>query len=257
MGIVHVLFTILLQWWFQLENANPSTSNGTPLVLDDETKRYLAETIARMMECSLANIQRSMAEMANDITALSLQNNQILNRGPQLNHSRMAKIEFSKFSGDMLRMVYQVCYPMSELKNLKYETTAREYEDAFDSLLSRVEVSEDHVVSLFMGGLPTEIEMGVRMFKPKNLADAYYLTNLQVATLNAFKKKGRSAFVSNQSRYPNGSTSTYQKPLLTTPNISTTNTNAKPNTPVTAPNRRLSQKEYAEKRANNLCFFCD
>ncbi|GJZ07085.1 reverse transcriptase [Tanacetum coccineum] len=146
---------------------------------------------------------------------------------------------------------------MSELKNLKYETTAREYEDDFHSLLSRVEVSEDHVVSLFMGGLSTEIEMRVRMFKPKNLADAYCLTNLQVATLNAFKMKGRSAFVSNQSRYPNGSTSTYQKPLLTTPNISTTNINAKPNTPVTAPNIRLSQKEYAKKRANNLCFFCD
>nr|GEV93880.1 T-complex protein 1 subunit zeta 1 [Tanacetum cinerariifolium] len=42
--------------------------------------------------------------------------------------------------------------PMSELNILKYETTTREYEDAFDNLLSRVEVSEDHVVSLFMDG---------------------------------------------------------------------------------------------------------
>ncbi|GJV91315.1 putative mitochondrial protein [Tanacetum coccineum] len=91
--------------------------------------------------------------------------------------------------------------PISELKNLKYETTAREYEDAFDSLLSRVEISEDHAVSLFMGGLPTEIEMGVRMFKPKTLADAYCLTNLQEATLNGVKKKDRSAFVPNQSRW--------------------------------------------------------
>ncbi|GJZ32919.1 gypsy/ty3 retroelement polyprotein [Tanacetum coccineum] len=37
--------------------------------------------------------------------------------------------------------------PMSELKNFKYETTAREYEDAFDSLLSRVEYVPRHKCS--------------------------------------------------------------------------------------------------------------
>nr|GEV15378.1 uncharacterized mitochondrial protein AtMg00810-like [Tanacetum cinerariifolium] len=64
----------------------------------------------------------------------------------------------------------------------------------------RVEISKEHAVSLFMGGLPTEIEMGFRMFKPKTLTDAYCLTNLQEATLNAIKEKGRSAFVPNNSR---------------------------------------------------------
>nr|GEX88953.1 probable LRR receptor-like serine/threonine-protein kinase IRK [Tanacetum cinerariifolium] len=48
---------------------------------------------------------------------------------------------------------------MIELKILKYETTAREYEDTFDSILNIVEMSEELDVSLFMGGLPTEIEM--------------------------------------------------------------------------------------------------
>ncbi|GJX10249.1 putative mitochondrial protein, partial [Tanacetum coccineum] len=200
-------------------NVNNGTPNGTPLVLDEETRRLLAETIAGMVEGSLASIQRSMADMANDITALSLLNNQVVNKGPQLNHSRMAKIEFPKFSSEDVKRWVFTCKqfflleqtpdldkvtlisihlydkallwhsqfvrahganvgwevykkailarfdnvyedPMSELKNLKYETTAREYEDAFDSILSRVEVSEEHVVSLFMGGLSTEIEMG-------------------------------------------------------------------------------------------------
>ncbi|GJS08482.1 hypothetical protein Tco_0365278 [Tanacetum coccineum] len=126
------------------------------------------------------------------------------NKGPQLNHSRLAKIEFPKFSGDdvkgwvfrcdqffvrkqtpemdnvplisihlydkallwhsqFIRIhgnnvslgVYKQAIMtrfgnvyddlMSELKILKYETTAREYEDAFDNLLGRVEFSEDHV----------------------------------------------------------------------------------------------------------------
>ncbi|GKC09138.1 putative mitochondrial protein, partial [Tanacetum coccineum] len=124
---------------------------------------------------SVVTQYRSMETMANDITALSLQNNQVLNRGPQLNHSRMAKIEFPKFSGDDVKGWMFRCeqfFLLEQTLDLD-KTTVREYEDAFDSLLIRVEISEDHAISLFMGGLPTKIEMGVRMFKPKTLADAY------------------------------------------------------------------------------------
>ncbi|GKB65753.1 transposon ty3-I gag-pol polyprotein [Tanacetum coccineum] len=129
-----------------------SSSNGSPLVLDDETKRFLAETIARMVEGSLTTMQRSMEEMANNITALTL-----------LWHSQFVRIHGNN-----------------------YETTAKEYEDAFDNLLSRVEVSEDHVVSLFM------------------------------ATLNVVKKKNKSTFTLNNSRYSSSSSSTF-KPLVTNP----------------------------------------
>ncbi|GJS08198.1 hypothetical protein Tco_0364994 [Tanacetum coccineum] len=64
--------------------------------------------------------------------------------------------------------------PMSGLKNLKYETTARACEDAFDTLLSRVEIN------------------------------AYCLTNLQEATLNAVKKKNKPVFGTNNTRQWNG-----------------------------------------------------
>ncbi|GJT54281.1 retrotransposon-related protein [Tanacetum coccineum] len=40
-------------------------------------------------------------------------------------------------------------------------------------------------------GLSTELEMAVRMFKPKTLSDAYCLTTLQETTLEAIKKKSR------------------------------------------------------------------
>ncbi|GJT42858.1 retrotransposable element Tf2 [Tanacetum coccineum] len=118
--------------------------------------------------------------------------------------------------------------PMSELKNLKYETTATAYEDAFDDLLSRIEIREDHAISLFIGGLPVEIAMTVRMFKPKKLANVYCLTNLQEATLNAVKKKGRMMYTG-----------------------STSGTSAPKNN-----RKQLTQKEYQEKRANNQCFNC-
>ncbi|GKB22159.1 reverse transcriptase [Tanacetum coccineum] len=263
-------------------NTLTGSSNGSSLVLDDETKRFLVKTIAGMVEGSLATMQRSMEEIAKNITAFSSQNQQMGNRGPQMHHSRLAKIEFPEFSGDDVKgwvfrcdqfflieqtpkMVKQAILnrfsngyddPMSKLKILKYETTAREYEDAFDNLLSRVEVSEEHVVSLFMGGLPTEIERGVRMFKPKTLADAYCLTNLQHATMNAVKKKNKTPFTPSNSRYNSGSTSTF-KPLRTTSNNVSGTVNTKPNNPVTGRNRRLSQKEYVEKRAQNFCFYCD
>ncbi|GJT41947.1 hypothetical protein Tco_0941812 [Tanacetum coccineum] len=48
---------------------------------------------------------------------------------------------------------------MAALKNAKYEKTAKEYQDLFDTLLCRVDVSEDHAFSLYLGGLPTELEM--------------------------------------------------------------------------------------------------
>ncbi|GKG12759.1 hypothetical protein Tco_0346996 [Tanacetum coccineum] len=101
--------------------------------------------------------------------------------------------------------------------------------------------------------------MSVRMFKPETLSDAYCLTRLQEATLEAVKKKNK-AFVSQPtSRFGvssvNGSNS--KQSLLPTPDI--TNTwKPKPNTPSSRNFRKqLAQKEYEEKRSKNLCFYCD
>ncbi|GKD94637.1 hypothetical protein Tco_1374474 [Tanacetum coccineum] len=80
---------------------------------------------------------------------------------------------------------------MADLRNVKYDKTAKEYQDLFHTLLCRVDVSEDHALNLYLGGLPTELEMSVQMFKPKTLSDAYCLTNLQEATLEAIKKKNK------------------------------------------------------------------
>ncbi|GJZ73511.1 hypothetical protein Tco_0637657, partial [Tanacetum coccineum] len=83
-------------------------------------------------------------------------------------------------------------YPIAALKNAKYDKSAKDYQDTFEFFLSRMEVSEEHAISLYLGGLPTELEMAVRMFKPKTLSDAYCLTTLQEATLEAVKKKSDS-----------------------------------------------------------------
>ncbi|GJZ02039.1 hypothetical protein Tco_0520000 [Tanacetum coccineum] len=91
--------------------------------------------------------------------------------------------------------------PISEIRKVKYQTNAKDYQDAFDTLLSRVDISEEHVISFYLGGLPAEIEMGVRMFRPKTLVDAYNLTNLQEATFEAVKKKSKTVMTSSVGRF--------------------------------------------------------
>ncbi|GJT37852.1 gypsy/ty3 retroelement polyprotein, partial [Tanacetum coccineum] len=93
--------------------------------------------------------------------------------------------------------------PMSALKNAKYEKNAREYQDLFDTLLCRVNISQEHAISLYWGegGLPTKLEMSVRMFRLATLANAYSLTNLQDAILDAVKKKNKPLGFTSGTRY--------------------------------------------------------
>ncbi|GKD44856.1 hypothetical protein Tco_1269501 [Tanacetum coccineum] len=112
--------------------------------------------------------------------------------------------------------------PMSALKNAMYKKSAREYQDPFDTLLCRVNISEENAVCMYLGGLPTKLEMSVRMFRPKTLTEAYRLTNLQEGTLEAVKKKDKLVVTYNVGRYVSGMSygSNVRPPLfaLPTPN---------------------------------------
>ncbi|GJZ53780.1 hypothetical protein Tco_0608665 [Tanacetum coccineum] len=114
--------------------------------------------------------------------------------------------------------------PMADLKIAKYKKSAKEYQDMFDTLLCRVEISQEHA-----------------------------------ATLEAVKKKNKSFLPSNGGRSRNEISygGNLKSPLLALP-APNTSWKLKPNTLVNAPVRKqLSQKEYQEKRAQNLCFYCD
>ncbi|GJU93992.1 retrotransposon-related protein [Tanacetum coccineum] len=259
------------------------SSNVNGDVVDDNTRRYVDDVLAR--------IRRSMEEMLNQITPLSLQN-QAVNEAvrPQTQYGRMTKVDFSKFSGEDVRGRIFRCEQFFLIDSIAEDQKVRllsvhlfdkallwhrqfikvhgdnvtwpVYRDAivqrfgtvFDDPM--VDISVEHSISLYLGGLPTEIEMGVRMFKPRTLTDAYCLTNLQEATLNAVKKKSKMQFSASTSRYgSNVATNTSNpKPLLTLPNTTRT-WNNKPNT--APPRKQLTQKEYEDKRVKNLCFYCD
>ncbi|GKD80508.1 reverse transcriptase, partial [Tanacetum coccineum] len=105
----------------------------------------------------------------------------------QQQFTRMTKVEFPKFSGDDVKEWIFICEqffsideipknqksgiltvyddPISEIRKVKYQTNAKEYQDAFDILLSRVDINEEYAVSFYLGGLPAEIEMGGMVWK--------------------------------------------------------------------------------------------
>ncbi|GKB97942.1 putative mitochondrial protein [Tanacetum coccineum] len=82
--------------------------------------------------------------------------------------------------------------PVVELKNLKQTTNMQVYQDSFEALLNKVELSESYVISLFIGGYKEEITYVVRMFKPTTLIDVFYLSKLHEANMSVSKSRNAS-----------------------------------------------------------------
>ncbi|XP_071688952.1 uncharacterized protein [Rutidosis leptorrhynchoides] len=78
---------------------------------------------------------------------------------------------------------------MAELKNLKQSRSVQTYKDEFEVLLNKVKITIKQGISLFLASLQKEIELPVRMFRPKSLEDAYCLAKLQEDTITATKKR--------------------------------------------------------------------
>nr|GEW86853.1 hypothetical protein [Tanacetum cinerariifolium] len=201
----------------------------------------------RSLEESLEIVTRVMQEM---VTMNQGGNGNRRNQN-QNQFTRMTKVEFLKFLRDDVKgwifrckqffsideilknqKRFSTVYddPISEIRKVKYQTNAKEYQDAFDTLFSRVDISEEHVVSFYLGGLPAEIEIG---------------------------KISKGAITPYGSKFGGGigQSSSFKPSLLGLP-ASNLNWKPKPNTPLIAPVRKqLTQKEYQEKRAQNLCFY--
>ncbi|GKB27235.1 hypothetical protein Tco_0866636 [Tanacetum coccineum] len=133
----------------------------------------------RSVEEALANITQTMQEM---VTMNQGMNGNGRNHN-QHQFTRMTKVDIPKFLGDDVKRQFirlngeNVSWNVykngilqrfgtmyddrdSEIRKIKYQSNAKEYQNAFDILLSRVDINEDHAVSFYLGGLPTEIEMG-------------------------------------------------------------------------------------------------
>ncbi|GJX58414.1 reverse transcriptase [Tanacetum coccineum] len=136
--------------------------------------------------------------------------------------------------------------PMVELKNLKQVTTVqivKLYQEQFDALMNKVELSEAYAVSLFIGGLKDEISMLVRMFKPNTLTDVYCLAKMQGATLHVLKTKQTLLLTTPKAPYTNS----YANRSMTYPPKTTTTTLAIPAPPNTELTKESTYKTMRVK----------
>ncbi|GKE95612.1 hypothetical protein Tco_1580467 [Tanacetum coccineum] len=111
--------------------------------------------------------------------------------------------------------------PLVELKNCKFETSLEDYQNAYDKLLSMIDISEEQAISFYM---------------------AHLLILSCLLELSRFNT------------YTSGTTINSPKPLaLPAPN----ERNKSSTSQTILLMRRLTQKELEETRAKNQCFYCD
>ncbi|GJT79233.1 gypsy/ty3 retroelement polyprotein [Tanacetum coccineum] len=82
--------------------------------------------------------------------------------------------------------------PLAEIKKIKHVKSVQDYIDEYDKLLRRVELSEEKIISFFMAGLKNDVEVAMRMFNQRSLAELYGLAKLQEANLNALREKNKT-----------------------------------------------------------------
>uniref|UniRef100_A0A803N9K1 Uncharacterized protein n=1 Tax=Chenopodium quinoa TaxID=63459 RepID=A0A803N9K1_CHEQI len=78
---------------------------------------------------------------------------------------------------------------MADLKAPKQTSSEQEYHDSFDTLASRIELSEAYLLSCYLAGLQDNIQLAVRMFNPTTLQQALCLAKLQEAARHKCKGK--------------------------------------------------------------------
>ncbi|GJV38799.1 gypsy/ty3 retroelement polyprotein [Tanacetum coccineum] len=142
-------------------------------------------------------MEKLMAEMRSAVVAATASGSGMMVR-PQaeaqrgMQYHRVTKIEFPRFGGEDLRgwlfrcekffkvdnvpnenKRFSIAYddPLGEIKKLRQTGSVQDYIDAFDKLLCRIELHMEQTMSFFMAGLQHEIELFVRMFKPRTLAE--------------------------------------------------------------------------------------
>ncbi|XP_042065679.1 uncharacterized protein LOC121809207 [Salvia splendens] len=126
-------------------------------------------------------------------------------RGFESLHGDMAYADWPCYSSSLAARFGAHAYedPLADLRNLKQKGTLQDYMDIFDELYPRAGIREDQALSFFLSGLIDELQMPVRMFRPKTLAEAYSLAKLQELTVRALgvKAKGNQNTLQASSSY--------------------------------------------------------
>lgn len=141
--------------------------------------------------------------------------------------------------------------PVGQLTKLKQWSSVKTYQEKFEELANKTTgLSEDFFVSCFISGLKEEILAGVKMFAPRTIAQAMGLARLQEETIEALVKKNKISQTSSKfsphfgSSNPHFGTSAKVETITKKPDMGTGV-------------KKITQKEFEEKRSKGLCFGCD
>ncbi|PKI69639.1 hypothetical protein CRG98_009994, partial [Punica granatum] len=118
--------------------------------------------------------------------------------------------------------------PMADFKNLKQVGSVQEYMNEFDALVNKVSISESDALSHFLGSNNYIPSPNTHFNASKNIA---LNTHKNIPTTH---NKGNGLLPLPTPALPRSLPSPYNRPHKT-----------------------LTHKELEEKRANNLCFWCD
>lgn len=149
------------------------------------------------------------------------------------------------------------------MRNLQQVGFVQDYLDALDELYQKAGIREDQALNFFLCGLIDVLQMPVQMFPLMTLAEAYALAKLQDIAIAAMSDQSKSFKTSQlgpayrSARNPPTTTiaivkSSPQAGLLPTPNIPKLQNQIPPKD-----NRSLTSKEFDERRAKGLCFWCN
>nr|GEX09355.1 hypothetical protein [Tanacetum cinerariifolium] len=175
---------------------------------------------------------------------LKLKGNEGTNR-----FSRLGKLEFPRFYGDDVQGWFLIVKQFFAIDNVHDE--------------DKVKIMSIHLYDRALAWHLQFIKVHreLWMFRPKTLADAFSLANFQEASLAIVSQKSTLLL-----QIPGNTTSYYANRNVNYLNKTTTLALPAPNTQVVTkhptiteapPRKQLSQKKLAEKRAKNLCFYCD
>lgn len=77
---------------------------------------------------------------------------------------------------------------MTEIMNIKHTGTVKEYQKAFVRVMTRLDISVEHAISIFLHNLKPELSHAVKVGNSCTLPQSYYLARLHEASFVAQSK---------------------------------------------------------------------
>lgn len=163
-----------------------------------------------------------------------------------LKKSSRGPISWQDFAdGIRVRFSTTLRRPLEELVQLKQTGSLGEYQEQFERISCRINLSEEQKLDCYLGGLKDEIAWDVRLFNPRTVLEATRLAKIKELSLRSNTKTGTGAPEIKKGTYmtPRASGAIQeQKGILGIPGYRFQS--------------RMSPAELEEHRSKSMCFFC-